>query len=132
MTAAISLLAAALLFAAAAFQIALAAGAPVGHLAYGGRAAEPGQPLPQQHRIASAAALVVILGMAAVLLDRGGWVTVVPAGSARTLTALVAGFMAVNTIGNLAGKHWIERFVMGGITAAVAACAGWLAWAPLP
>lgn len=101
----------------AAFQVLLAFGAPFGHLVYGGRFAEEGQPLPTRWRIASAVAAVVLLGFAWVMLARGGVISTGVDDLVLTVLAwMVVAYMAINTAANLAGRHPIERYVFGGIT----------------
>jgi hypothetical protein len=117
-----------LLLVAAAFQVALAAGAPWGDAAYGGRATTSDGRLPARYRAASAAAAVVLLGAGWLLLLRSG-----AAGSASDGTALTAvcwclcGLFAVNTLGNLGGRHPVERWGMSAVTASLAVLCALLA-----
>jgi hypothetical protein len=121
--------AAALLLAVAAFQIALALGAPWGAHAYGGRAATPDGVLPIGYRVASVAAAPLLSLAAWVLLARAGVVDrrQVSGVAIRRATWAVAAFMAVNTAGNLASTSAIERWGMGSLTATVAALGWYLA-----
>ncbi|MEJ2578414.1 MAG: hypothetical protein P8Z68_04885, partial [Kineosporiaceae bacterium] len=75
-----AVLAAALLTAVAAFQLALAAGAPWGEMSYGGRAVTSGGVLSASYRLASAGAVVVLLLAAALILARVGLLPPGPAG----------------------------------------------------
>lgn len=117
-----AVVAATLLTAVAAFQVALALGAPLGDAVLGGRAETEDGVLRGGYRVAAALQALVLLGMAAVLLARGGvlgssW------GSSRVaggLTWVIAGVMILNTLGNLASDHPFERWVMGLVTLAVA------------
>jgi hypothetical protein len=108
----------ALLLLGASFQLALGAGAPWAAAAYGGRAALPDGRLPGRYRVASLVTAVVLLVIGWLLLLRGGVV-----GSASDAPALTvacwsfAGLFAVNTLGNLAGRHPLERWGMGALTA---------------
>lgn len=110
-------IAAALFVGLAAFQVVLALGAPFGHYAYGGRVADPGEPLPGRWRVASAVAAVILLGFAWVMLARGGVITTTLDESVLTVLAwMVVAYMALNTAANLAAPHPIERYVFGSIT----------------
>lgn len=111
-------IAAAVLFGVMAlFQVALALGVPWGAYAFGGRAVRDDGILPAGYRAASGVTAVVLVFFAVVMLTRGGvigdsgdstWVTV--------LSWVIVAFMAINTPMNLMGKHWIEKYVFGGIT----------------
>jgi hypothetical protein len=107
-----------LLLLAAAFQLALSAGAPWAAAAYGGRAALSDGRLPSRHRAASLITAVALVAIGWLLLLRGG---VVGSSSEKSaLTAACWGFallFAVNTVGNLAGRHPVERWGMGALTA---------------
>ena len=61
-----------LLLLGAAFQVALAAGAPLAAAAFGGRSVQPDGRLPQHYRVASAITAVVLLGIGSLLLVHGG------------------------------------------------------------
>ncbi len=110
-------LAGALFVGLAGFQVVLALGAPYGHLVYGGRVAEQGEPLPPRWRAGSALASVILLVFAWIVLARGG---VIETGVDQTvLTVLcwmVVAYMAINTAANLAARHPVERYLLGGIT----------------
>jgi hypothetical protein len=112
---------AALLFVGlAAFQVAVALGAPFGHIVYGGRFADPGQPLPPRWRAASAVAALVLLGFAWVMLARGGVIDTSLSETLLTVLAwMVVAYMALNTAANLAARSPIERYVFGGITGVI-------------
>lgn len=100
----------------AGMQVALAAGAPLGEHVWGG-----GQDrvLPTGMRLVAGGAALLLAGMAYVVVRRSG-----PARrQARWLTAAtwgVAGYMALNTLGNLASTSNVERFVFGPATAVAA------------
>ena len=114
------------------FQFALAAGAPWGAAAYGGRAVQDGGRLPTKYRIASACTVVLLTGalwlvlavravinpapLSEDLLDVGVWVLV--------------GLFALNTFGNLAGRHPVERWGAGGITAVLTVACAYIAATP--
>ena len=116
----VALAACGLLLLGAVFQLALGAGAPWAAAAYGGRAALPDGRLSPGYRAASVITAVVLVGIGWLLLLRGG---VVGAASENpVLTTACWGFavlFAVNTLGNLAGRHPLERWGMGGLTACV-------------
>lgn len=110
------LVAAAVLVAVAAFQFALAAGVPWGRLAWGGT--REGR-LPASMRLGSAAAVVALIFCALIVLAQAGvtgW-SPVPTGALRATTWAIAGFMVLNTLGNVVAKSRFERFVMGSATA---------------
>jgi hypothetical protein len=101
-----SIVAAALLGVVIAFQLALAAGIPWGHMAYGGRAAQSDGTLRRGHRLASgitcvvlAVALWVILAAGGVI-DRGPW----SADTLGIITWVLAVVFALNTVGNATGR----------------------------
>ena len=110
-----------LLLLGAAFQVALAAGAPLAAAAYGGRAAQPDGRLPLGHRITSAITAIVLLGIGSLLLLHGGMLGAAhpDAPVVRVGVWVVAGLFALNTAGNLAGRHPLERWGMGGLTASL-------------
>jgi hypothetical protein len=116
MTAAIATLAATLVGGVAAFQAALAAGAPWGAYSWGG--ARLGR-LPLRLRIISALAVPVLVFLALVLLAQGGvlgW-SPLPVDWLVPATWVVAVLLALNTVANLAAPSRVERFVFGGTTA---------------
>lgn len=104
--------AAALLVGIAGFQVALAAGAPWGTLAYGGAATGT---LPEHLRVASALVAPVYLGLAVVSAGA------VASPRVRTVvTRAGAGLMAVGALVNLASPSLPERLVWVPVTAAAA------------
>jgi hypothetical protein len=117
-TAGLAIAACCLLLLGAAFQLGLGAGAPWAAAAYGGRAALPDGRLPGRYRAASLVTAVVLVAIGWLLLLRGGVVGSAEESSALTLACWVlAVLFAVNTAGNLAGRHPWERGGMGGLTA---------------
>lgn len=98
-----TILAAALLAVVAAFQAALALGAPWGRAAYGG--AHPG-PLPGRYRATSTVSAGAYLALALLTLGRGPGTTT----RRRTLTG-ASGLMAVGTVMNLASRSRLERLL---------------------
>jgi hypothetical protein len=117
-----ALLAVALLALAACFQIGIAAGAPWGAVAYGGRAATGDGALPAVYRLGSGGAALVLLGAMWVVLAA---VSVVDRGpvSLPVLTVILwclAGLFGLNTLGNARGGHPLERWGAGSVTAVLA------------
>jgi hypothetical protein len=118
----IAALATALLALAAAFQVALAAGAPWGAAAYGGRAVSGDGALPGAYRFASGVAALLLLGAIWVVLasvwpvGRGP----VPVPLLRIVLWLLAAMFGLNTLGNARGRHPVERWGAGTITALLA------------
>jgi hypothetical protein len=118
---ALAIVACGLLLLGAAFQLALGAGAPWAAAAYGGRAALPDGRLPVGYRIASLFTAGVLIAIGWLLLLRGGVV-----GSASGNPALTVAcwcfvvLFALNTAGNLAARHPVERWGMGTLTASLA------------
>ena len=104
------------------FQVALAAGARWGAAAYGGRFAESGGRLPPRYRLASAVAALALTVTAWLILVAGSVIGRGPV-SEHFLTAsmwVAAALFALNTAGNLSGKHPIERFGASTVTGGVA------------
>jgi hypothetical protein len=121
--------AAALLLVGAGFQAALVAGAPWGAAAYGGRAAQADGTLPARYRVSSALTVAVLVAAGYVVLLRGGVVgTAEPAdGRLTAVLWVLAALFVANTVGNVAGRHPVERWGMGGLTAALAVLCALLA-----
>lgn len=114
-----ALAAACLLGIVVAFQLALAAGAPWGAAAYGGRAAMPDGRLPIRHRIASVVAASVLVCAGWLVLAAGGVLGPGPLPD-EVLTGgvwVLVGLLALNTVGNFAARHPVERWGAGGLTA---------------
>lgn len=119
--------AAAIFMGFAAMQIALALGAPWGDHVW--RGSFSGQ-LPPGMRVVSLAAAVLLAAMAAVVLARAGffikWLS-----TWRFLTAstwVVTGYMALNTLGNLASQSDIERYVFGRATLVLVVLTAYVAY----
>jgi hypothetical protein len=110
----------------AAFQVALALGAPLGQHVLGGRNTGV---LSRRLRVASVAAAAILAGAAIVVLARSaviGW----PAEFAGLLGPacwVIAGYMALNTLGNLKSTSRLERTVFAGVTAILAILCGYVA-----
>jgi hypothetical protein len=98
-----------LLAALASFQIALAAGAPLGRLAWGGQH----RVLPRGLRIGSAVS-VVLYALFAYLISRAA-VQATDAGDVQAGAPLIwvlTAYFAVGVLANLASRSRPERFVM--------------------
>ena len=99
----------------AAFQVALALGAPYGQMAWGG-ASPP--VLPGSLRAASAGAAVYLVLAAAVMLVRAGDLGArLPPRPFWWINLLLAAQLALNTLGNLAAEADAERYGMGAASA---------------
>ena len=122
--------AAVLLAAVAAFQLALVAGLPLGEATMGGRAATVDGILQPPYRLIALGSAVV-LGLAVwIVLGRAGVVPTWIGGQALVWGAwVVAGFMALNTVSNLSGRHPLERWGMASITLVAGLLVGYVAYA---
>ena len=111
--------AAALLTGVAGYQVAVAAGAPLGEHVWGGRYDAV---LPPKMRAASGASAVVLLVVAVIALVAAGTVRLpfLERRIARRCTAVLAAYFALNTAGNLASKSKVERLMMGSVTTMLA------------
>ena len=90
----------------AVFQIALAAGAPLGHLAWGGQH----RVLPRTLRIGSAVSIAIYALIAVVLLDRAGIIEVIPFDIVAAW--VVFAYFALGIVLNGISRSRPERFVM--------------------
>ena len=115
-----ALTAAGLSSAFAALQIALAAGAPFGQHVWDGRSGTA--VLSPALRAGSTVAAAVLVWMAAVILARADLTAVNPVHPRRlaATTWAIAGYMAFNTIANLASTSDVERYAFGPYSAAIA------------
>jgi hypothetical protein len=123
-----------LLVAVAAFQIALAAGAPWGAATQGGRASTVDGVLTGGFRVLAAVSACLLLLGAWIVLARVGVVTAGFLGHRFVGVAVwvVVVFLAVNTLGNLAGRHPFERWVMGSVSLVAMVLAAVVARSPQP
>ena len=101
------------------FQLLLALGLPFGQAAWGGQHTV----LPGKLRGSSLAAAVVLGAALWVVLARAG-IAATGAGSVavRVATWVFAGFLLLNTLGNLASKSAIDRAIMTPTTLLLAVC----------
>lgn len=111
----------------AVFQLALALGAPWGRFAWGGQ--HPGV-LPAGYRIGSAVSILIYAGIAALGLDRGGVIDVVPDGAARVAMWVVFAFLALGVIMNGISRSKHERYTATPVALVLAVLALILATSP--
>ncbi len=115
-----------LFLAMAGFQAAMALGAPLGAYVLGGRNVGT---LPARLRVASGIAAGILVVMAGVVLARAGvvgWPSAA-AGLVAPATWILAGYLALNTIANLASKSRIERTAFAATTAVLCALSAYVA-----
>jgi hypothetical protein len=107
-----------ILFLLVCLQLALAAGLPFGHVAWGGQH----RVLPTRLRLGSLAAAVVLALAAWIILARSSLMPPGPQPLAiRIGTWIFAGYLLLNTLGNLASKSRLERWIMTPLTLVLAA-----------
>jgi hypothetical protein len=99
------------LIAVAAFQLALALGAPLGHAAWGGAQAQ----LPAGLRIASGFAAAVLVLAAFIVLGRAGYRVPIPPNVARGGTWVLVAALTLSALGNFASSSNWERFLLGPV-----------------
>ena len=112
----------------AALQATLAEGAPLGAHVLGGRYSDT---LPPRVRTFSGIAAVFLVAFAGVMLARAGvigWPTGI-AGLLAPATWVIAGFLVLNTLGNLASRSRFERTVLATTTAVLAVLCSFVALA---
>ncbi len=122
-------LATVLLVVAMAYQAGLAAGAPWGAAAYGGRAVSDDGTLPTRFRVMNVIGAVVLLGAIWVVLAAGNVIgrgTVSPTVLTVVLWVM-AGAFALMTVGNVLARHPVERWGAGSISALLTALCAFLA-----
>lgn len=107
----------------AGLQVALAAGAPLGEHVWGGTQERV---LPAGMRLVAGGAAVVLTAAATVVVGRAGMVGR-PARWLSPATWGIAGYLALNTAGNIASTSSVERFGFGSATAAASALAAFVA-----
>lgn len=98
------------------FQIALAAGAPFGRLAWGGAH----RALPVRQRIASASAPLIYAFLASFPLQKAGYSDIWPSGWIEPGIWIIACYLAVSAGLNAMSKSRPERLVMTPVAAALA------------
>jgi hypothetical protein len=117
----------ALLALLAVFQLALALGAPWGRFAWGGQ--QPGV-LPAGFRIASGFSILICAVMAALALDRGGVVDVVPDAVSRVGMWVVFAYLTLGVAMNAISRSKHERYAATPVALAGAILALILATGP--
>lgn len=95
----------------AAFQAALALGAPLGHAAWGGANAE----LPNAYRVASGFAVAVWILAAAIVLGRAGLRALLPSGFVHWGTWTLVAMSLLAALMNFASSSPWERFIWGPV-----------------
>jgi hypothetical protein len=91
------------------FQLALAAGAPWGRLAWGGGH----ERLPAAYRVGSLVSILIYAVFATIVLERAGLIAVLPSAEiARVGAWIIAGYMALGIVTNAISRSLPERFVM--------------------
>lgn len=115
--------AAVLIAGVAAFQLALAVGLPLGEATLGGRAPTADGVLSPSFRALALVSALILVMAAWVVLARAGVAAAGPVSQTFVIWASrgILGFLLLNTIGNLAAPHPVERWVMGSITLVTAA-----------
>lgn len=120
--------AAALLAVAAAFQVSLALGVPLGEATMGGRARTIDGVLTGGYRGLAVASAVLILLAAWITLARADLLAIfVDRPVLMWATWVVAAFMAMNTATNLSGRHPLEKWGLATITLLAAVLVGYVA-----
>lgn len=104
----------------AAFQLALALGAPWGRLAWGGQ--NPGV-LPRGNRIGSVVSVLVYGLSASIALDRAGLIAWYPPGFTQVAMWVVVGVLVLGVLMNAISGSKPERFVMTPVALVLAVLA---------
>jgi hypothetical protein len=99
------------------FQLALVFGAPWGEATQGGRADTVDGALVGGARLLAGISAAMLIAAILVVRARAGLMALGRDGVARTGTWAVVVFLGLNTLGNLAGRHPFERWVMGAVSA---------------
>jgi hypothetical protein len=97
----------------AAFQLALALGAPFGRAAWGGGHVR----LPGRLRVASAVAIGIWILAAMVVLGRVGYASPLAPGVFRWAIWILVGLLAIGAIMNFASRSRLERLIWGPVGA---------------
>ena len=107
----------------AGLQIALAAGAPLGEHVWGGTQERV---LPTSMR-AVAGGAAIALGAATTIVARQAGLVGRPARWLSPATWGIAGYLALNTVGNVASSSGVERWAFGPATASASALTSFVA-----
>ncbi len=100
-----------ILAALAVFQVALIAGAPLGHLAWGGQ----DRVLPRQKRIGSVVSVLLYAAFVLLALERVGLIDLLPSAAdavVRVLMWIVFAYLVLGIPLNLLSRSKPERYVM--------------------
>lgn len=111
-----------ILAALAVFQVALIAGAPLGHLAWGGQ----DRVLPRTKRVGSVVSVVLYAAFALLALERANLIDLVPGGAeavVRVLMWIVFAYLVLGIPMNLVSRSKPERYVMAPVAAVLAVLA---------
>jgi hypothetical protein len=100
----------------AAFQLALALGAPLGHFAWGGQH----RVLPARLRIGSAVSIMLYALFAIVAWDRVGAIEVFPDLFSQVAMWVIFGYSALGILMNAISRSRPERFTMVPVTIVLA------------
>lgn len=96
----------------AVFQIALAAGAPLGRFAWGGQH----RVLPLRLRVGSAVSVLIYVLIDLIAWDRVGAIAFLPAGFAEVAMWVVFGYFALGIVLNAISRSRPERYTMVPVT----------------
>lgn len=105
----------------AAFQLALAMGAPYGGAVLGGRAPTRDGVLTVPFRVLAVVQAALLVGLGLVFLARADLIELpwLRGSTLVWITWIATGMLLLNTLGNFGAPHPIERWVMGPITLVV-------------
>ncbi len=102
----------------AVFQFALIAGAPLGHLAWGGQ----DRVLPTRKRVGSGVSILLYAVFAVVVLQRADLVTIIPADAfVSVATWVLAGYFLLGIAVNGISRSKAERWTMAPLCVVLAA-----------
>lgn len=104
----IVLLGISMLMALAVFQLLLIAGKPLGRYAWGGQH----ETLPSRLRIASAFSILLYAAFGILLLNKAGYISIIPAPFVDTATWVVTCYFGLGIIMNTISRSKKERIVM--------------------
>lgn len=117
------------LSALALFQLALAAGAPLGRFAWGG----VHERLPTNLRIGSVVSIAIYAVFALIVLERAGVTHVLPSPSIATIGIwVIVGYLALGVVMNAISRSKPERFTMTPVALVLLVLSGSVALWPPP
>lgn len=101
------------------FQLALAAGAPLGKFAWGGQHKK----LPTKLRLGSLLAIVIYIGISVCLLSKSGLYQIIPQGIFLNIIIwVIFAYLIFGSLMNVLSKSKSERYFMTPITLILAYC----------